>query len=70
MFRNNIVPDRFIDNRDRQFEGVISPSALTDRPYNYQPDTTGAYQTGFKITKMQGGAMPKGSFSLMPKGKK
>lgn len=43
---------------------------LNNMYYSPKPDVKKAYESGFKITKTDGGAYPKGSFSLQPKVKK
>ncbi|WP_176550419.1 hypothetical protein [Bacillus sp. AFS037270] len=43
---------------------------LNSMYYSPKPDVKKAYETGFKINKIQGGSYPKGSFSLQPKVKK
>jgi hypothetical protein len=58
------------DNKYIQSEAVIAPNKINRISYNHQPDTTGAYQSSFKVTKMDGGAVKKGSFSLQPYKKK
>lgn len=40
---------------------------LNSMYYSPKPDVKKAYESGFKITKTDGGAYPKGSFSLQPK---